>query len=123
MTPLTFPPGRYGRRRAVRPARRWLVPLLAVPAVAVGLVVTGLLYRTYVADSVRFQVTAFTVVADRTHAGRPATCYVRARGRDGTEVGGEEVAIPPAPASARIDHTLDTSARAVTGEVVRCVPG
>lgn len=108
------------------------MPVLTIAGTVVGLLVAVLLYRTYAAGAVRFQVTSFTVRSDRQvqvvfevqkDAGSPATCYLRARARDGAEVGGEEVAIPAGPASARVDHTLTTTGRAVTGEVVRCVAG
>jgi hypothetical protein len=42
-----FPPGRYGRRRASRRARRWVTAAVALAAVAAGLVLTLRLHQQY----------------------------------------------------------------------------
>lgn len=135
VTAPAFPPGRYGRRREPRRTPRWVLPLLVAGVVAIGLVLSWQLYRNYAADRINARVTAFRIVSDSEvlisfevfkDGGEPATCIVRARSRDGEEVGRAEV---PVPAGERGDnsvivrYTLATSARAVAPEVYGCAPG
>jgi hypothetical protein len=67
-------------------------------------------------------VVEFTVVVPE---GGTAVCAVRARARDGSEVGRAEVTVDPPPGVTRplVSHRLPTSARPVTGEVQRCWAG
>ena len=134
---LTFPPGRYGRRRGPLRRRWWrrvLVALLVAGVVLAGAavaVVLGQQYgtgRPYGADVVRFYditdsqvVVEFTVVVPE---GETAVCVVRARNSAGVEVGREEVRVDPPPGQRqpRVTHTLTTTERPVTGEVQRCWP-
>jgi hypothetical protein len=130
-TPV-FPPGRYGRRREERPTRRWVPVALGMLVVAAGVVAAVLLTqqygagRPYDANVERFYditeeqvVVEFTVVVPE---GETAVCAVRARGRDGAEVGREEVRVTPQPGQTRprVVHRLRTEAAPVTGEVQRC---
>jgi len=128
--PPTFPPGRYGRRRAERPPRRWLTALIF------GLVVVasvGIGYRLYAqygspdfaprilsesertADhvTIRFEV--------RSNGERPGVCLVRARAVDGLTIGSAEVRIP---AGKRVvqTYTLVTSQRAFAVDIPNCWP-
>lgn len=131
-TTPTFPPGRYGRRRAPRRVRRWVPIALGAVVVVVGVMVAFTLTgrygpgRPYDADVVRFyDVTAEQVVVEFTVVvpeGETAICAVRARARDGSEVGREEVRVEPPPGVTRphVIHTLTTSEQPVTGEVQRC---
>lgn len=129
-----FPPGRYGRRREPRRHRRWLPALLAVALVAALGVVSVRLYTLYGDPNYRAKVITYTDITDNqvviefrvtVPAGGSAICVVRARARDGAEVGREEV---PVVATARerhptVRHRLSTSARPLLGEVPRCRPG
>jgi hypothetical protein len=55
--------------------------------------------------------------------GVPATCTVRARARDGVEVGRAVVKVPAGTEErARMRYTLETSRRPFTGEVLGCGP-
>jgi hypothetical protein len=131
-TTPTFPPGRYGRRRRPRRTRRWVPVALGAVVVAGGVVAALLLAqqygpgRPYDATVHRFYdvtheqvVVEFTVVVPE---GETAICAVRARARDGSEVGRDEIRVTPAPGVTRpyVVHTLATSTEPVTGEVQRC---
>lgn len=134
-TELQFPPGRYGRRRAPgRSRRRWLTAVLLILVIALGLAIAVKLYRQY--GEAPYQVrmisvtnltdTGVTVTFEVTHpAGEGADCTVRARARDGNEVGKAIVAVSPADPGAtvtRVTYTLVTTARPVVGEVPGCGP-
>jgi hypothetical protein len=128
VTEPVFPAGRYGRRRSGRRAPRWVVPALAGVLV---LVLVGILWRVYASDpGIGYQVLKYQV-ADREvaitfevtrPAGRAVSCVLRARSRDGAEVGREVVAVPTSGGngSVVVTHTLTTKARPVTGEVEGC---
>jgi hypothetical protein len=131
VTPPVFPPGRYGRRRRTGKAPRWVLPLLVAAVLAAGLLVTLQLYRTRVADQVHAGVTTFSVRSDRAvrvsfevskESGEKVVCIVRARGKDGSEVGRAEVPVPieHGDDSVEVTYTLTTRKRAVTGEVQGC---
>jgi Domain of unknown function (DUF4307) len=134
VTAPTFPPGRYGRRRSPRKAPRWVLPLLVVGVVAVGLGLSWQMYRNYAADRITSQVTAFSIVSDSAvklsfqvvkDPGQRATCIVRARSRDGREVGRAEVPVPAGASGEKtvlVTYTLATSKRAVAPEVYGCAP-
>ncbi len=130
-----FPLGRYGRRRRPRsPARRWLTYAVAAVVVLAGTAIAVKLYRQYglapyqvsvltVTNIDEFQVTVTFEV--RKPAGEPALCTVRARSRDGAEVGRAEVRVPGGAANettSRVTYTLRTTKRPVTGEVPGCGP-
>lgn len=134
---LSFPPGRYGRRREPWRRRWWRQVLVAVLMVGILLagaavaVVLGQQYgtgRPYGATVVRFYditdsqvVVEFTVVVPE---GETAVCAVRARNAAGAEVGREEIRVDPPPGQRQpqVRHTLTTTERPVTGEVQRCWP-
>ncbi|MGH3662025.1 MAG: DUF4307 domain-containing protein [Micromonosporaceae bacterium] len=126
-----FPPGRYGRRRSPRPRRRWASISLTVAAVLFGLAITAQLYQQYGNPEHSSQVLSFTLAERhvkirfevRKPGGEPATCVVRARAKDGAEVGRAEVDIPagrPDDTSVTVTYTLATSRKPVTGEVAGC---
>jgi hypothetical protein len=56
--------------------------------------------------------------------GGSAVCLLRARSRDGAEVGTEQVRVdaPPGARHVTVRHTLATRARPLIGEVLRCRP-
>jgi hypothetical protein len=127
-----FPPGRYGRRRAPRRARRWMVVAIALFAVVVGLAVAFQLHRQYGEGAYDAQLVRYTDVTERQvviqfrvnlPAGRAATCAVRARNRAGQEVGRAEVRVPPGADPRPVTtYRLATSERPVSGEIQGCGP-
>lgn len=127
-TPV-FPPGRYGRRREPR-RRPWLVALLVAAVVAAGLALSVRLYQqygdpAYDAQVVRYEIADTQVKVEfrvTVPAGGSATCVLRARSRDGAEVGKAEVRVdaPPGETQPVTTYSLATTARPVIGEVVRC---
>lgn len=111
--------------------------LAVLLSVAFGALMTALLVtlakRAFNTDP-KAAVTGFSVVSDREVAvrfavrkrpGDRAFCIVRARGRDGTEVGRDVAEVDPVGAPAkevRSEFSLATTGRAVTGEVQGCSP-
>lgn len=104
-----------------------LAGLVIIAAVAVAV----RLYRAYGDPMYRAQVTRFTDITDSqvviefrvtVPSGGSANCLVRARSRDGAEVGHADVRVAAAPGQerAQTSYRVATSARPITGEVVRC---
>ncbi|HEY6594190.1 MAG TPA: DUF4307 domain-containing protein [Asanoa sp.] len=129
-TPV-FPPGRYGRRRAPRRRRPWLMVALVAVMVIVGTAVAVRLYRSYGDPTYQPEVVTWANLSDtrvsvtfrvRVPTGGSAVCVVRARSREGVEVGSEEVRVIAAPGQRRptITHELAVTGRAIVGEVPRC---
>lgn len=125
-----FPPGRYGRRRADRPRRPWLVVLLGVLVMVASAGIGYRLYKQYgdpehaprilseserTADhvTIRFEV--------RGDGRNPAVCIVRARAKDGLVIGSAEV---PVAAGKRVvqTYTLVTRERAFVVDIPKCRP-
>ncbi|MFV2019836.1 DUF4307 domain-containing protein [Micromonospora sp. LOL_023] len=132
-TAAMFPPGRYGRRRAPRTRRPWLVALLATVAVLVGMLVTVRLYTLYGDPTYDPKVITYTeattdgILIDFTVTvppGGSANCLVRARSHDGVEVGRDQVTVRAEPGERQIRTTyrLATERQAFLGEVIRCQP-
>ncbi|MFC7544812.1 DUF4307 domain-containing protein [Plantactinospora sp. GCM10030261] len=128
-----FPAGRYGRRRAVRRRRPWLVGLLALALVATLGLISVRLYEQYGDPEYRAKVITYTDITDRqvvvdfevtVPAGGAAVCVLRARSRDGATVGQEEVRVAAAPGQrhSRVRHLMITTGRPLVGEVLRCRP-
>jgi hypothetical protein len=127
-----FPPGRYGRRRAPRRARRWLPAVVALVAVVAGLALTLRLHQQYGEGAYDAALVRYTDVTDHqvvVHfrvnlpAGKSATCTVRARNRAGVEVGRADVRVPPSrDERPLISYRLATSERPVSGEIRGCGP-
>jgi hypothetical protein len=127
-----FPPGRYGRRRAPRRTRRWMVVGIALVAVAVGLAVAFRLHQQYGEGPYDAELVRYTDVTDRQvviqfrvtlPAGKAATCAVRARNRAGLEVGRAAVRVPPSgDRHPLITYRLATTERPVSGEIQGCGP-
>ncbi|MFY1636061.1 DUF4307 domain-containing protein [Solwaraspora sp. WMMB335] len=127
-----FPPGRYGRRRTPRRRYPWLVLLVAVVVVA-GTAVAVRLYGLYGDPTYDPKVITYTGVTDdgvvidftvNVPPGGSAVCLVRARSRDGVEVGRAEVTVHAEPdeRQVRTAYRLATDSRAFLGEVIRCRP-
>lgn len=126
-----FPPGRYGRRRAVKHRRPWLAALLAAAVLAAGTVIAVRLYGMYGDPTYDAEVITYTEITDAqividfrvtVPPGGSAVCALRARSYDGTEVGHAEVRVNAPPGQDRpvVRHRLATSARPHIGEVLRC---
>ena len=125
----TFPPGRYGRRRAARKRRRWLTVLMFVLVLAASVGIGYRLYEQYATpdhaprilgetERTAERVTIRFEVRSR-EPDRPGVCLVRARAVDGLVVGSAEV---PVPAGKRVvqTYTLVTSQRAFVVDIPRC---
>ncbi len=104
---------------------------MLLAALIAGSAIAWKLYSTYSADVIGVHVTAFSVVSEhQVHVqfqltedpSSAVTCIVRARSRDGTEVGRANVVVP-ADGSRITSYILTTRKKAVTGEVLRCTPG
>lgn len=126
-----FPPGRYGRRRAPHRRRGWVVASLAAVALAAFVLVAVRFYDQYGDPTYDAQVIRFQDISDRgievdfrvnVPAGGQAVCVLRARSRDGAEVGKAEVRVTAASTETQpvTRYRLATSGRPVIGEVVRC---
>jgi hypothetical protein len=124
-----FPPGRYGRRREPRRHRRGLAALALVAVLAATAALSVALFLRYGDPAYQARVVGYTELSEREMeirfrvrlpAGEGAVCAVRARGRDGAEVGRAEV---PVPAGAtEVTYRLVTTGRPFVGEVSRCRP-
>jgi hypothetical protein len=128
---VTFPPGRYGRRREPRGSRRVVPALLLVIVLAASVGIAVKLFRQYGNPAYRVDVTAVhiadteSIVVFRVTkpAGRPASCGVRASARDGAEVGRATVDVPaggPDSTVSTVTYRLATRARAYAVDVPRC---
>jgi hypothetical protein len=103
-----------------------------VLAAAVAGAAGWLVYAAQLEGRVHYQLLRYDSVTDRQvrvvfevvkPSGEGARCVVRARSRDGAEVGRETVEVPagrPGDKSVIVTHVLATSARPVTGEVAGC---
>jgi hypothetical protein len=127
-TPV-FPPGRYGRRREPGRQGRLVVALAALAVVAVAVALAVRLYRQYGDPAYDPQLLRYSGITDsqivvtfrvNTPPGKRATCVVRARSGDGAVVGRADVAVPAD--QPEVTYRLATTARPVTGEVIRCRP-
>jgi Tfp pilus assembly major pilin PilA len=126
----SFPPGRYGRRRAAARPHRWLFALMLVAMIAATVAIGLRLYRQYGRPAYVPQVLAVTQITDQAATVRfevrkadtaPATCRVRARSQAGIEVGHADV-VAPAGLRVEVTYTLATSERAFAIEVPACRP-
>ena len=131
-----FPPGRYGRRRdpARQRRQRWLTWVAGSLVVVLGVAIAVKLYLQYTDPLYEVRnlaisehtETGVTVDFDvRVPAGEGATCTVRGHTFEGRRVGSAEVDVPPGGpgvTSLHVTYRLQTSARAMTGEVPGCGP-
>ena len=138
MTPGTSSPpeSRYGRRRPLRPSRRWFIAL-SIVAVAVGLGLAFLGYQRLGPSDVDGtlagyqlidgQTVSVTISVTRKDPSRAVDCIVRVRSKDGSETGRREVLIPPsAQKTVQVTAVLKSSKPAAVGDIYGCgtdVPG
>jgi hypothetical protein len=127
-TPV-FPPGRYGHRREPRRHGRTVAAVALAAVLVAALAVAIRLYGQYGDPAYDPQLLRYTDVTDsqivltfrvNLPTGEAAVCAVRARSRDGAVVGRAEVPVPAG--QPEVTYKLATTARPVTGEVVRCRP-
>src|SRR5262249_57777089 len=98
--------------------------------VAAGLGLAYLGYRNLGDPAIRGQVLTWTApqtgqvsvrfAVQRDHPDRPAVCVLRARARDGAEVGRVEVPVPPGPADIAVTAELPVGRQPVVTEVLSC---
>lgn len=125
------PDGRYDPPSRV--AARLLAVLLTVLLVALMAAIGNLIWSRAGGSDVEARVTRYAVLDDGDRvrlelevskpAGSPAYCVVRARTRDGVEVGRAVLDVDPAGTaqeSVRLTHVLETTGRAATADVVGC---
>lgn len=126
------PEGRYDRPSP------WGQRLLAVFVTLVGGALVAAVFATLwsrsQATTVDGKVLGYTVTSDSSveirlevvkDSGSMAFCIVRSRGADGEEVGRDVVEVDSVGTSSRRAQavfTLQTSARAITGEIAGCSP-
>ncbi len=123
---------RYGRRARPMPSRPVLAVLAAlVVAASVGLAYLG--YRNLGDPPIQGHVLTWTATdagrlsvrfaVQRDHPDRAAECVLRARSRDGAEVGRVRVAVPPGGRDVAVTADLPVSRAAVIAEVFSCAYG
>ena len=130
MADMTFPDGRYGRRRTPKRRRPAVTAVLTVGVVLMGIVAAWRLSELYGQNEISERLLAYddsvTGQVDITFevykpAGEGATCAVRSRDLAGAEIGYAEVAIP-ADESTHVEttYTLAVEGEPNTGEILRC---
>jgi len=126
-----FPPGRYGRRREpTPPRRRWVIAIVAAVVVAAALSISIKLFQQYGQPEYAPQVRRYFDVTDsgvsvefvvRKPADKVGTCVVRARSKDGAQVGLANVDAPLGDPVV-VTYRLSTTARPFAIDVPRCDP-
>jgi hypothetical protein len=136
-TPIDRPEARYGRSRLSHVSRRRVVIAMAMPVVAVGLVVavigyqrlgtsdlTGSLAGYAVIDN---ETASVTISVTRSDPSRPVDCIVRVRAKDGSETGRREVLVPASEAATvQVTTTVKSSQPPAMADIYGCgtdVPG
>ncbi|MCW2500136.1 MAG: hypothetical protein JWN87_1812 [Frankiales bacterium] len=130
-TPDTLPrrpPGRYDEARTLpRPVKLGGAAVLGLLLLAL----TVAAYLRFAGDGTRFGTVGYRVLSDTAIEVRfqvskdPAAtvdCLVRARDRDGAEVGSEKVRLGPGGSGELVKaQRVATTHRAATGEVTKCL--
>jgi hypothetical protein len=120
------PADRYGRARSA-PGRGRVVYLAVVGVFLALIAMIGYLYVSR--STVSGEVVSFHAVSDTQmdirisvskDAGRSASCTVRSRAEDGSEVGRTTVTLAPGSGDVTTVVHLRTTARGTTGELVGC---
>ena len=135
-TSMLRPEARYGRSRLSRVPRR-RVAVLAVLAVAVGVIVAFVGYQRLGTSDVTGSLAGYAVIDDETASvtisvtrsdpSRPVDCIVRVRARDGSETGRRELLVPPSDqTTVQVTTTVKSSKPPAMADVYGCgtdVPG
>jgi hypothetical protein len=134
---ISSPPNnRYGHDRSHRLSTRHFV-IVAVVAVAVGIVVAVIGYQRLGRSDVQGTLAGYQLIDDttvsvtisvtRTDPSRPVDCIVRVRAKDGSETGRREVLVPPSSdTTVQVTTTVKSSEPAAMGDIYGCgtdVPG
>ncbi|MEU5874439.1 DUF4307 domain-containing protein [Glycomyces sp. NPDC047369] len=128
--PVSFPDGRYGRRREPAKRRPAVTAAFTAGVVVAGIAAAWLLMESYGQDEVSERLLAYddsvagqVAVTFEVYkpAGEGAVCAVRSRDLAGAEIGYAEVEVP-ADDSTRVEMTyvLPVEGDVNTGEVLRC---
>jgi uncharacterized protein (DUF58 family) len=111
-----------------------VLPSLVAAVVVAGLLLSVAMYNIFSGDAITSRVTSYRISSDSEvsisfevtkQSDEQAVCIVRARSRDGREVGRAEVAIPAGnngQDTVAVTYKLATSKRAVAPEVYGCAP-
>ncbi|MQM25441.1 DUF4307 domain-containing protein [Glycomyces albidus] len=127
---VSFPDGRYGRRREPSRRRPAVTAAFTAGVIAAGAVAAWLLTESYGQDELSERLLAYddsvpgqVEITFEVYkpAGEGATCAVRSRDLAGAEIGYAEVEVP-ADASTHVEMTyvLPVEGDVNTGEVLRC---
>ncbi len=121
------PAARYGPPASRRTKIVFAAVLGAGWAIALGLLLWIALHHSN--PSVRGTLLGYEVTSDRSVEVRfevwrkpdvTAQCVVRARNAEGVEVGSRVIKIPPGERQVVLTEVLETRARAISGELLRC---
>lgn len=126
----TLPAGRYGSRSTNGGLPGWARATVLAAGIGVGVILAIALYLTFGSQPIEGKQISYSVLNDgavqvdlevtRETPQRPAMCIVRARSKDGDEVGRKEVFVAPGAGTVTLTTVLRTSKRPVTGEVDVC---
>jgi hypothetical protein len=127
---VSFPDGRYGRRRAPQRRRPAVMAVLMAGVIVAGLFAAWRLTELHGQDEISERLLAFDdSVAGQVDvtfevykpAGEGAVCAVRSRDLAGAEIGYAEVALPADERTyVETTYTLAVEGEPNTGEVLRC---
>jgi hypothetical protein len=124
-------PERYGRQARTMPSRRVMIAGAVLTVLAgLGLAVLG--YHNLGDPPIDGEVLGWGPTQDptmlsvrfavhRDHPDQRAACVLRARSRDGAEVGRLEIAVPPGTHDVAVTSSLPITAPAVVAEVYSCM--
>ena len=124
-----FPPGRYGRRREPRPARRrWVTPVaITIVVVIMGLIAVRL-FTQYGNDRFAPTLVGTSGITDSSitvrfrvqkPGGEAASCTVQALAYNGAQVGQAQVPVP-AGDDVTVTYRLVTTGKAYAAEIPTC---
>ncbi|MFT4199192.1 DUF4307 domain-containing protein [Gordonia sp. (in: high G+C Gram-positive bacteria)] len=124
------PRATYPTERSPMSRRRWFAALTAGVIVA-GVIVAAIGFTKFGNPEVSGEGTGYFITGpdtvdvqftvNRADPAKPVACVVRARAKDGSEIGRREVLVPAGQATrVGVRTTLHTAGRPVTGEVFGC---
>lgn len=126
------PRATYPTQRSTTSRRRWFL-LLTGGVLVTGVVLAVIGFQKFGSPDVAGEGTGFFITGpnsvdvqftvSRSDPSKPVACVVKARAKDGSEVGRREVLIPAGTAPrVGVRSTVHTSAQPATGEVFGCGP-